>query len=94
MFSAKGTVRGRKAEVTWDKGQIAGDVVAVERIKAEARGLEGEAVGPVCGPYTLTDHLSDALSAVHIVRMVFDDGAEFSGDVPEPPELDEPDSIP
>lgn len=89
MFKVTGKVAGRPAEVTWDARKLSGDPRAVMEAETAARGAEGFPIGPVCGPYTHERHLSDPLSALHILLAVFDEGAEINGDVPEPPEMEE-----
>jgi hypothetical protein len=89
VFRVSGTIRGKAATLIWKSGAISGDQLAVLEVEAAASAAEGQPIGPVCGPYTTQKHLSDPLSAVFIMQRVFDGGAEFSGDVPEPPALEE-----
>jgi hypothetical protein len=89
MFKVKGTIRGRAVEVTWNDGRLEGDELAVQVVESEAALYDGHELGPVCGPFTTEDHLSDPLGAVFVLLAIFDEGAEFSGDVPEAPETEE-----
>lgn len=62
------------------------------------RGLEGQAVGPIEGPYTEGNHLASGISTVMLIRDLFNEDATWRGDVPcriappinpQPPEREE-----
>ena len=88
-FTVKGRWRSQIWEVTWDKGELSGDLVAVTLIEGFARGLHNQLVGPVAGPYTVTAkaHLRSPLSAFFIMIRFFDELVEVKGDVPSAPRV-------
>lgn len=88
-FTIKGTFGNRTVEITWEDGKLTGPPEVVQIIKADAKVLEREDVGPVGGPFTRTKHLSNPLSASIIIREVLDEVLESSGNVPSPPEVPE-----
>jgi len=77
-----------RVRITWQDGKLSGDAVIVSVVQMLAQDLEGELVGPECGPYTKTKHLSNSLSAAILVGRFLED-CVIEGDVPEPPELPE-----
>ncbi len=93
MFTITGNLRSHKGlKITWDNGKLTGDPLLVSEVETEAKIREGESGGPVCGPYTRNDHLTDPLSAVNLISEVLDKVTKSSGDIPEPPEVP-PDAI-
>lgn len=92
-FTIQGKLLGRLCTVTYDRGELTGDEFAVESARRRAEALEGQAVGPVCGPYTTTGHLREPLSAAFIISDVFDEVTGAWGDLPEPPPVPD-DAIP
>lgn len=93
MFSVTGTIDDSVATVTWADGGLvrfaehmtAEDHAATKKANLNASLLEGRAVGPVTGPFTTRDHVSDPLSALFIIWDTFDDVQIAEGDVPEIP---------
>lgn len=85
MYTVRGMWRRQPHSVTWDNGRLSGHDGLVVAIESEAATLEGFAVGPTAGPLTFTDHLQDPVSALVVMRTVFDSIREVSGDVPDLP---------
>ena len=84
-YTVTGTAKnGNQVSITWEDGRLSGDYVTVKLAESLAEALEGEPVGPVCGPYTTTNHLADPLSAIFILREVIE-VQSAAGDVPKPP---------
>jgi len=84
MFKVKGTVDGVERQVTYEDGKIKGDVVVSALAEGYAEAMDGYPVG-ISYQYTVKDHLSDPLSAlVILLEEVYDEGAEVTGDIPEP----------
>ena len=86
MYEVRGIYAGVEVTVTWDDGRLSGHESAVYAAGLRARSREGQPVGPVCGPYTYTEHLQSPLSALFILEGVFDRIDEATGDLPEIPE--------
>jgi len=89
-FNVTGTIRGQPVTLTYSKGLIGGptltgDALAVEEVEFMVQALQGTSLGPVGGPYFTKNYLKEPLAAVFLIREVFDEDAEFTGDVPEPP---------
>lgn len=91
MFSVVGTIRGsdKLRGVEWDNGTLTGDRLACFVLTQESEARRGVPVGPDEGPYTFRDHLRDPLSALMLMRELFSDDAQFSGDVPVRPDIPE-----
>ena len=68
--------------LTWEAGRFSGDLVAIRAVTMLATERDGLHVGPVCGPYTVTRHLEDAISAAVLIAEAFAFGSPVSGDVP------------
>jgi len=86
-YTVIGTAKnGDKVTVTWEDGKLTGDYVTVRRAESLAKMLEGERVGPVCGPYTESDHLSDPISTLVILREIIDI-TDITGNVPQRPPI-------
>lgn len=78
MFTA---TKGNKT-ITWDDGKVTGSHSKSLRLLAKMK--EGKEVGPVGGPYTYKNHLSDPISAAILMSELFNyRDIEWSGDVPE-----------
>jgi hypothetical protein len=89
----KYTVKGKLNEivytVTYQKGlsgkaELTGDLVAVRLI--EIRAASSRPVGPV-GMYFDSNLLENPLAALFVMREVFNEIIEASGDVPEAPAI-------
>lgn len=85
-----GTIRGQSTRLTYSKGLIGGpkldgDALAIDEVTLMAKLKTGDPVGPVGGPYVTSNYLASPLAAVFLIREVFDEGVEITGDVPEPP---------
>lgn len=85
VFWVRGFLAGREREVRWQNGTLTGDALLVALLPMYERALEGASLGPVGGPYRNRDYLSDPLSAVFLMREVFDSIAASGGDLPVPP---------
>lgn len=86
-FTVSGTTKsGRKVVVMWEDGELTGDYLVVHRAKTIAKALEGERVGPVCGPYTYSNHLADPISTIGILREIINI-TRITGDRPERPPI-------
>ena len=76
----------------WTRGTLAGDPVMVAAARDRANALDGQHVGPVEGPVTITDHLASGISAVMILAALFVPCTiEVTGDVPA--RIPPPDSL-
>lgn len=84
MFSVTGRVPSieRPVTVQWDNGLLSGDRMAVDMLRAFARAMEGQSVGPIEGPYTEHNHLANPLAIASLMGNLFDFDAVWSGDVP------------
>jgi hypothetical protein len=85
VFSASGKIvgTGDLATIQWTDGIVRGDRFACDLLRGVARDRDGQFVGPVEGPYTLRDHLKSGLSAVMLIRELFDEETlQWAGDVP------------
>lgn len=89
IYQIKGEKLSKEYNLVYNDGQLSGDEFAVRLVETHAEALEGQMVGPVGGPWTETDHLSDSLSALFVMRAAFDEILEVKGDVPEMPEVPE-----
>lgn len=90
MFTVTGANRmvRRVASITRDDdGWLTGDRDAVEAFIRYAAANEGRWVGPPTGPGGTRDHLSDPFRVWWMMRLIFDDGATYSGDVPTLPDV-------
>lgn len=85
MFEVRGRFVNRDVTISWDNGELGGDEFAVRWAKNIAEIREGRSVGPVCGPYTQTKHLDNALSAYFILTQSLDEVYDVTGDVPTVP---------
>lgn len=84
MFKVKGTVDGVERQVTYENGRLEGDIIVATLAEGYAEAMDGYPVG-IAYQYTIKDHLSDPLSAlVILLQEVYDEGAEVTGDIPEP----------
>lgn len=63
---------GKIVYVTGENGRLSGDDTTVELVQIWANVAEEDRVGPVCGPYTYKDHLSDPLSAIIMIGEVIE----------------------
>jgi hypothetical protein len=102
MFRVTGTIDGSVGSVSWEDGDLvrdaeditAEDLAAVLAVHFRASRMEGRAVGPITGPHTMRDHLSDPLSALFIIYDTFDEVGAVEGDVPEiPVEVEDEDGV-
>jgi hypothetical protein len=91
VFSIQGRIANsnRTYVLTWDAGNLDGDMIPVRAVQALAQGAEGSPVGPVEGPYTRRNHLSSPLSTLILCARVFDPGFRTGGDVPIRPPIPE-----
>jgi hypothetical protein len=93
MFSVAGRLPGNERRVIltyYESGTVEGDPVALARLYDLVEDSAGVAVGPVEGPYTYKDHLSDPLSAAILIGRVFESGSWItSGNVPTRPPIPE-----
>lgn len=69
-FMVSGRYGNRKYDVVWMEGQVYCDDALRRIIEMEAELLEGELVGPECGPKTITEHLKDPISAYYIITSI------------------------
>lgn len=86
-FAVRGTIDGEPAEVTWARGAITGTPAALARIDRVIAlgGIVLEAV-----PSRWRAALAPGWVALPTILAAFDDGAEVSGRVPEPPWFRDP----
>lgn len=88
QFTARGSRNGQPTEITWADGTLSGDPLAVALLQGEARGHEGEPVGPPAGPYTDSNHLKSPISTIELIQQFIFDIEEMEGDdVPVPEEI-------
>lgn len=90
MFTVTGANRivKRVASITHDDdGRLTGDIDAVESFIRYADAMEGRWVGPPTGPGGSSDHLSDPFRVWWMMRLVFEDEAIYTGDVPVLPDV-------
>jgi len=90
-YSVTGKIGGHTYIVIYSKlpalkPRLTGDDVAVKLIEIRAQALQGSILGPV-GMYFDRDYLNDPLAALFVIREVFDEIVEASGDVPEAPDV-------
>lgn len=82
----------REVVIQWrDDGTLGGDREVAGMLRAFAASVEGNAVGPIEGPYTYRDHLKSGLSAVMLIDGLFERVDEWIGEVPRrfsPPEIE------
>lgn len=88
IYTVKGVLLGTPYTVQWDDGKIRGTEIIKDIIQAEAKAYEGVPIGPV-GQYTEKAHLKNPLSALFLMRNIFDEILAVTGDVPEADELPE-----
>lgn len=81
MFAIKGKYLGDEYVVVWNNGEFYGDAVVVSVAKNYAEAKEGEPIG-FPGYYSTNNHIKNALSAYLILRKIFDEVIEESGDIP------------
>lgn len=86
-FTVTGIMGGETYTVTWEAGEVRGDLEAVEAIQRRARYWEGRIVGPPTGPFTETDHLRSALSAILVMDSVFQEILSTKGRIPSAPRV-------
>ena len=89
-FVATGQLTGssRIASVQWEDGRLSGDAGAVAL--ALLLATTADPVGPPEGPYTERDHLQDPLSAIMLIRDLFQPGTvSVEGDIPTRPAIPE-----
>jgi len=85
-YSVKGLLMGRRVTITWDAGQLSGDMLLTRIVQTEANVMEGQPVGPPTGPFTYHGHLRDPLSTLFLIRSLLDEPPEdFIGDLPTAP---------
>lgn len=72
MVTITGMYHHRTVRVTWQQGYLAGDAELIAEVQLKAMLLDGQLVGPPGGPYTWTDHLCTATSALLLLRETFD----------------------
>ena|GEM_PF-2015178 len=76
-------MRNRKPiTITWEDGELSGDPDTVAWIKYYAAAMEGSIVGPVGGPYSTTDHLSDPYAASELIHSIFPGSVKVEGELP------------
>lgn len=91
----KYTIRGRLLQnsreytITWEDGKLQADQIPLHITEFYGKQLEGRPVGPVTGPFTISEHLKDPISAfVLIQEYVFQGGViDVTGELPELPEI-------
>lgn len=103
IYSVTGVYGTSEATVTWVDGVLRGgrpgqaptgwDIAALAAIELKALRLEGREVGPIPGPYTTADHIDDPLSALFVMREVFEVIVSTRGDVPEAPQPGGPGAV-
>ena len=85
QYVVYGTIEDEPIRITWTDGYIDGDEGALEELFALAGVLEGKRVGPEPhGPFTVSEHLADPLSALVLIEDVLDEVITIEGDYPEP----------
>ncbi len=80
MVTITGMSHHRAVRVTWQQGYLAGDAELIAEVQLQARLLDGQPVGPPEGPYTWTDHLCTATSALLLLRETLDVVTAFRGE--------------
>ena len=83
-FGAVVRINGQDMRVTYSDGDIQGDLFAADLLRQAAKRAEGQMIGPVGGPYTETNHLSEPLSALLLIEQAFEVVDTF-GELPEAP---------
>lgn len=91
MFSVTGKVKedptGRTRTITWDNGSFSGDQKLVARVVSGLKILEGEPLGPIGGPETITNHTKSALTTLSYIESLMQGVPTFKGDIPARPQL-------
>ena len=84
-FTAHGRIEQQRVQVTWTDGEIVGDTPIARAVRERAIAMEGQYVGHPEGEGTFTNHLANPLSAVFLMRPLFDrQMCTGTGDVPYP----------
>lgn len=67
MFVLDARYAGETRQIGWDDGQLSGDALLVRAIEEAALEAVGRELGPVGGPYSVTDHLASSFSFSELV---------------------------
>ncbi|NRR04575.1 hypothetical protein HP570_20380 [Brevibacillus sp. RS1.1] len=83
-FSIKGTIRSIEYVLTFQDGEITGSPLALTilQYKACLAEAEGEAIGPIGGPYAKPPYLKDPVAAYILMTRVFTSIISYTGDKP------------
>lgn len=84
-YAITGWRYNRLREVTWEDGTLTGDAFITRLVRQEATVREGQAVGPVGGPFTYHRHLADPLSALVLITEQLETILTIQGDRPMTP---------
>lgn len=85
-YTVKALLGTKLYTVTYEAGQLTGDEFAVDVLQINNQALQGTLIGPV-GMYFDRDYLKNPLAALFLMREVFDEILELTGEVPEPPDV-------
>jgi len=88
MFRLRGTRAGVPLEVSWDKGEVAGDQPAILLIEAEA-SLVGSLHAPGMEPWEGKQLLEEPWPFYMLANRVLEDLEIVEGEVPPLPEIPE-----
>ncbi len=87
-FKATGMRHGKRRTISWrEGGALSGDPVLVHFVQALAHEKEGEPLETVAAEFpttTINNHLTDADSALWIVRHTLDEVEGVEGEIPKP----------
>ncbi len=88
-FKATGMRQGERRTISWrEGGELSGDPLLVHFVQALAHEKEGEPLETVAAEFptpTINGHLTDADSALWLVRHTLDEIEKVEGQILEPP---------
>lgn len=87
-YTVTGILLGTEYVVQWKDGKVRGTQFIKDVIEAQAKAYKGIGLGPV-GQYYSGPPLKDPLSALFLMREVFDEIVDATGDVPEAADVPE-----